>query len=391
MDKKENQMGLLFRLCLCVFLGCLEVGILLGILPAFVHGTLHFDDLIVGIVIGIQSAVTLLSRHFSGTLCDTKGSRTAVGYGVLVSALSGVVYLVSALFSANPGVSLVVLILGRIMLGLGESLLITGALAWGIGLLGPKQSGKVMAWVGIAIYGAIGCGAPLGLAIRDLAGPGAAFGMLVVLPVAGWLFIRPLQRVAPAGGRRMPFYKVMGKVGLAGTGLALGTVGFGCIASFITLYFIQRSWTGAPIVLTVFGAAYIIARLFFAHLPDKLGGAKVAWVCLLVEAAGQILIWKAGTPLVAMAGAALTGFGFSLVFPSFGVEAVKKLGPENRGAGLGAYVAFFDLALGVTAPTAGFIAGRMGYDAIYCFGALCAFGAVLPALFPGKVRVQPAM
>ena len=37
----------------------------------------------------------------------------------------------------------------------------------------------------------------------------------------------------------------------------------------------------------------------FGHLPDRIGGAKVALVCVLIEAAGQALIWLAPWPALA--------------------------------------------------------------------------------------------
>jgi predicted MFS family arabinose efflux permease len=377
---QEKDMQKQLPLFLCVFLGCLTVGLSLGTLPAYVQGSLHFSNLIVGLIIGVQSAATLASRHFSGVICDTRGSNFAVRYGVVLSALAGLLYLLSAAMVAQHLFSLFLLFTGRIVSGVGESLFITGALAWGIGLSGPQRSGKVMAWTGIAIYGAMACGAPLGMGIREKAGFAAVCWAVILFPLLGGLCISLVQRVPASGNNRVPFYKVMGKVGRPGAGLALGTVGFGCIASFISLYFTRQGWTGASLALAIFGASYIIVRLFFAHLPDKMGGGKVAFVSLCVEVIGQLLLWTASSSGMALAGAALTGVGFSLVFPSFGVAAVRKLGPENKGVALGAYVAFFDLALGVTGPLAGYIAGHLGYATIYALGALSAAVAALLSL-----------
>ncbi|MFX5693368.1 MFS transporter, partial [Acinetobacter baumannii] len=65
----------------------------------------------------------------------------------------------------QPVISVAVLLAGRVLLALGESLVITGTMGWGIALVGPQHGGKVMAWLGIAIYAAMAGGAPLGVAV----------------------------------------------------------------------------------------------------------------------------------------------------------------------------------------------------------------------------------
>jgi predicted MFS family arabinose efflux permease len=82
------------------------------------------------------------------------------------------------------------------------------------------------------------------------------------------------------------------------------------------------------------------------------------------------MLWLAPHPAVAFAGAILTGAGFALVFPSFGIEAVKQVPPASRGAALGAYAAFFDIGIAVGGPVAGFIAATFGYPAAFAAGAL---------------------
>ena len=82
------------------------------------------------------------------------------------------------------------------------------------------------------------------------------------------------------------------------------------------------------------------------------------------------LLWLAPSAGLALMGAALTGCGFALVFPAIGVEAVARVPAGSRGAALGAYSAFLDLALGVTGPVAGYISGGFGYPAIFLSAAL---------------------
>jgi predicted MFS family arabinose efflux permease len=69
-------------------------------------------------------------------------------------------------------------------------------------------------------------------------------------------------------------------------------------------------------------------------------------------------------------GAAVTGFGYSLVYPGFGVEAVRHAPPQSRGLAMGAYTAFLDLALGVANPALGLVASGVGLEGVYLVSTL---------------------
>jgi predicted MFS family arabinose efflux permease len=115
-------------------------------------------------------------------------------------------------------------------------------------------------------------------------------------------------------------------------------------------------------------------------MPDRLGGAKVALICAVIEAAGLALIWLAPSRLLAAAGSALTGFGYSLVYPGLGVEAVRRAPPQRRGLAMGAYTAFLDLALGFGSPALGLIASLAGLRSVFLATALIVLGTVVVAV-----------
>ncbi|GAA4808851.1 MFS transporter [Olivibacter ginsenosidimutans] len=365
-----------------VFIEFLIMGISLGVLPTFVHETLGFSNFWVGVVIGAQYVATLCARQFSGNLADSAGGKKAVNYGLLLSGLSGVLLLLSGMWASYGVACIIGLIIARIVLGIGESLLVIGIFAWGFKLVGSAHTGKIMVWNGMGMYGGMACGAPIGMAILGYTNLALVFTLTIVLPMVAYLIMRLLPEVAlPKKATQIPFYKAIYLIWRSGAGLALASIGFGGIASFISLYFIQHSWQGGSLALTSFGASYIIVRLFLAGAPDKYGGAKVAFISLLVELSGQLLVWGGFSSYLTIVGAALTGAGLSLVFPSFGQIAIKKVTPENRGIAMAAYNAFFDIGMAITAPLAGLLAGDGQYQHVYLFGASAVFVSALFALW----------
>jgi MFS family permease len=116
-------------------------------------------------------------------------------------------------------------------------------------------------------------------------------------------------------------------------------------------------------------------------LPDKLGGAKIALVSIVVEAVGQALIWLATGEVTALIGAGFTGLGYALVYPAFGIEAVHRAPPESRGLAMGAYTACLDLALGIASPALGLLAGIAGLRSVFLISAVLVLCGAVVALW----------
>ena len=362
------------------FVCYLSVGIPLAVLPMYVHLELGYGTVLAGLVISAQYVATVIFRPRAGRMTDTRGPKRTVVYGLLACAFSGAATFAAAFFHAHAVLCLAILFLGRLALGAGESMAGTGATMWGVGRAGSPHIAKVISWNGVATFSALSLGAPLGVMLHQRWGLASSGLLVFLLALAAILLALRLPRIPVCPKQQLPFAHIFGQVAPHGSALALGGLGFGALATFITLYFAHLHWSGAAFALSIYGVSFVVTRVLFAGLIARLGGFPVALVSLFIEIFGLLLLALARVPSAAFAAAGLIGFGYSLVFPSLAVEAVRDIPLENRGTALGAYNVFIDLSLFLTGPIAGAIISHAGYRAVFL---ACAAGVFLAFCLTG--------
>ena len=390
-DTSGQAQRRVLALTAALFISYLTVAISLPAVPVHVVQALGLNNGWGGLAVGIAFLSTILTRGYAGRLADRLGGKDCMRRGLLIYAAAGLLCLLSCWQALSAVGAYAVLIAGRLLLGLGESLAMVGMVSWAIGMMGPARSGLVLSLVGMGMYGAFAAGGPLGLALLN--GSGFATLMLVctVLPLLGLIAIHGLPAVAPLPGKREPFWAIIGRIWRAGSAVGLQGVGFAALGAFFSLYFINRGWPHAGLGLTFFGVGFVLVRILFGKLPDRIGGVPVAIVSLLVEACGQYLLWLAPGPWPALVGALLTGLGCSMVYPAMGSEVVKQVPPHLRGTAVGGFTAFQDLAYGATGPLAGLLADASGYPVVFLIGGLAATLGVAMVLSAQRVgRTSPA-
>jgi MFS family permease len=359
------------------FICYLDIGLPLAVLPAYVHLRLGYHASLAGLVISIQYIATFLSRPWAGRISDHAGAKIAVIWGMAACTGSGVLLLGAASLHRNPAwLSLASLLASRLVLGVGESLGSTGATLWGITAVGQDHTARVIAFNGIATYGALALGAPLGVVMEQRLGLASIGVLTVIVSAASVVFARYKMPVPLVHGEHLPFRDVLGRVTPHGMALALGGVGYSVLATFVTLFYASRNWNGAALCLTGFGAGFIAVRLLFIRTISRYGGFPVGITCLIIESLGVLLLWRAGSPWAAVVGAALAGCGFSLVFPALGVEAVKHVPERSRGTALGVYTVFADLSFFMVGPVAGAVIGAFGYASVFLFALVCVLASL---------------
>lgn len=367
--EQDKAPRLLVWLALALFLSYLAVAMSMPTTSVYVATSLHMGNALAGLAVGVAFVSTIVTRGFAGRIADHKGGKRCMLLGLVFYTASGVMA-AAVPWMPVPWPSFIALMVARLTLGLGESLTVVGLLAWGIGLMGHQRSGRVLSLVGMGMYGSLAAGSPIGLTLYNQGGYVLVAIACIITPLVGFAMAAPVVPVPPHGGDRQPIGRIMNKICDLGMVVFLQGIGFAAIGAFMPLMFMHRHWPHAAMGLTFFGVAFVLVRILCSHLPDRLGGARVAAVSMLVEASGQILLWQATSPGIALAGAFLTGCGCSMIFPAMGVEVVRRVSPQMRGTAMGGFAAFQDLAYGATGPLTGLLAEWAGDDTVFMVGSI---------------------
>jgi len=358
------------------FICYVSIGLPLAVLPPFVHLKMGYSAVLAGLAISIQYIATLVSRPWAGRISDHLGAKVSVLWGMACCTASGAFLVGAAALHSIHWLSFSVLIISRLVLGIGESLGSTGSTLWGITSAGQEHTAKVIGLNGISTYGGMALAAPLGVVLDAQWGLSSIGVVTILIGAVSLALAWRKEPVSIESGEHMPFAHVLGRVAPHGMGLALGGVSYSVLATFVTLFYAHRHWSGAALCLTAFGLAFIAARIFFIRTISHFGGYPVALASLVVDGVGMVFLWQASAPWMAIAGAAIGGLGMSLIFPAIGVEAVKRVPEFNRGTALGVYTAFSDVSFFLVGPIAGAIIGWFGYASAFLFALICVLAAL---------------
>lgn len=356
----------IFLTTLC---GLLSIGALLPVLPVYITEQLGLGDVSVGFVIGAYALTGIAFRPIAGWLADSRGRRLVVIIGSLTTAVAG------TLLFLPLGIGS--LIASRLLLGAGEGAVFTAGSAWVIDLAPPARRARMIGLYGLSVWTGLSIGPLIGQALFQAGG----FDLVWAFAIAGPLFAATFaSRIPdpfeprPHDGKRR---QLIAREALGpGAAMALASVGYAAIASFIVLHLRDQGVGHGALVFSTFAAALVITRVIAGGLPDRIGPRHVAAVAAVLEALGLALIAKGGGLATDVAGAVIMGTAYSVLYPSLSLIVVERVPPSRRGAALGTFTGAFDFGVGVGAPLVGAVSALTDYSGGFIFAALL---ALIPA------------
>lgn len=384
------QTGLAFyRPFMPIFLGLffchLGIGATLSVLPFYVKDALGGSDVDVGTVIAAIAVAVVLTRPVAGRLSDRIGHRTLMLLGALLCVLAGAGYAMAQRVDVLTAV--------RVLHGMGEGCAFTAGATWLVGLAPTARRGKIIGLYGVSMWSGVTLGALAGAALMQAAGFSAVWMLCVAAPLAGFAFVmaKPAPPKVPAAAKSALFPR---SACLPGVTLALGSMGYAALASFVSLYMSAKGIDNGILAFNVFGFAYVGSRLFLGHWPDQFGPYRVALWAALGEAVGLLLLAIAPNLMVAVLGGLAMGLGLSLFYPSLALIVIQKTEPAHHGAALGMFTSFWDLGIAAGGVVAGFVAARFGYAEIYgvmLAATLASTVGVMLLWMPLRARGRPSL
>lgn len=373
-------------------------GIFLPATPRYTVGPLGGDEVAVGIVIGAFAVSSLLMRPFAGRFADRRGRRIVLVVGALITVAAGLGHLAAT--------TIPLLIVMRLLLGVGEALFFVAGLAAATDLAPDHRRGEAISLVSLSLYLGIAIGPLIGEAVLAGFGFGAvwlvAAAITAVSVVLSWLAPEtlPPENRTPTGPRdgvaapRLPLIHPRGiEPGL----LALcGVWGMGPFFAFMPLIVDDLGIASAGPYFAAFALVVVGLRVVGARLPDRVGAAKLSGTALVASSAGLVVSALAIAGLLPvgeglMAGTVIFASGVAFTFPAIMAMAVAGVAPGERGSVVGTAGLFVDAAFGISPAILGVLAQWTGYPATFALsGGIALVGAAwLLVRRPGSRRTGP--
>lgn len=336
-------------------------GIAIYTLPMAVTGPFGASAAAAGVAFGAFAVTALLARPFAGRLADTRGRLPLMTAGAAIAAVG------LALTAYTQ--SLTVLILLRLLLGVGEAAFFVASLATLADLAPASRLGEAISYNSLGLYLGLTLGPPLGewlvhtWGFRSAWLGAAAIAALAVVLVRG-VGETGQRGTAPGRSRLIHVPAIAPSLGFLTSIVAMG--GF---LAFAALHAEETGMSSTSLPLVVYGATVVAGRLAFARLIDRPAALPLGATALATMGLGVLLLAVAPTPAGILAGSALAALGVVFSTPAFFSAIFATASPSQRGAAAATASIALDLGLAGGPILVGLVATQQGIPVAF---ALCA-------------------
>lgn len=371
-DGIHNGRRTLWLLVASATLCYLTLGSYVAVLPGYILHHLDLSNAVLGIAMGATGVVAVALRPFGGSWSDRYGRRPLAIAGALVLGVGSAVL-------AGPGV-LALVILARLLIGAGDAFYVTSIMAWVADAATPERRGRAMATIGMSLWLGLALGPQWAVWTHEHLGYNGVWlgGSLFALLAAGLLLlVEPSRPPAPAAADA-PHAKIPRGAILPALAMVLACYGNAVFETFGIVHLTGRGVSGgagiggAASVFTVIAVTTFVGRFAGGVWSDKQGPRPPALTGIAAVAGSYCFFAAASSFAVAALGGALLGLGLALIYPSLSLLVTRRVGAQERGAGLGIFLAALDVTFALGPVLGSLVVGAASSaTALWSAGAVC--------------------
>lgn len=331
--------------------------ILVPTLPLYVYA-LGGGSVAVGIVGGVFAIASVIVRPIAGRFLDQGSRKNIFILGIFIS--------LTAIFSYQWAGVLALLLLLRLIHGVGFGIATTAAGTIATDLIPKKRLSEGMGYFGLANAISTAIAPAIGLFILFNSNFNTLFMAGAVLTALGLFAAYNIKYTDFEKADTTKEYKYFEREAfLPSIILLFAIMPFGAVISFISLYAIERGIDNIGFFFTLYALVLIVTRPASGILADKYGIHKVLVPGIFCMVAAMYIISIAASPFLFAVVAIVFGTGIGLVLPSLQALAVVNVPANRRGAAIGTYFSSFDIGIGVGSFIWGVVAHHFGYSFMY--------------------------
>lgn len=336
------------RLWLAVLCGYLALGATLQQLPLYLTQRFGADEFTIGVAVGLAFAGTALIRPLAGWLGDIGRGRAMVIAGAIATSLAAWILLFAT--------SIPVVMLARLLMGLGEGALFSAALAWLLKDAELSRPGRTIGGFGLSMWAGLSLGPLLAVGLNTLGGDSWVWVGVLVLPLVALVLVLSSRSVSTRP-LELPKFRFLPVGALtSGSLLGMGAFGYGTISALLVIALHLQGQGAEAYGLAVFSAAFLLIRLVGRSLVDRFPTGLMLPTTLLLEGVGLLLFGVSGQLWLAMLALILAGAGLGLVYPATSKLTISQANDASRGMSMGAMTSLWDIGVLFGGPVAGGIA-----------------------------------
>jgi MFS family permease len=344
---------------------------------AFVLLPMHIQELggteiEIGVLMGLYSAIGIVSQPLIGPWVDAVGRRLFMLLGTVLVLAAAVL---AALFDSIPVLASV-----RVLQGFGFSAYFVAMFSYVVDLVPPAQRGWALGIYGVSGFVATAVAPLVGEVIVRRAGFRTLFAVSAVLALVPLLLITRLRDRRPAGAAALPgpgwlragLEDVLRRHMIVTLYFGLGS---GTIFAFLPTFAQSLAVSGLSLFYTAYAAAAIGVRIFGGRLIDTRGRRAVIVPSMFLQMAAPVLLAVVGyavtrasttpvVPILFVAGL-ISGAAHGFLYPGLAALVTDLTPAPRRATAVGVFSSMFLLGQTVGAVMFGAVAHVLGYASMW--------------------------